>query len=393
MKTWIIVGMAAILGIGVGMGSAVVRLERTPWDGSFVAPRSAETPVETPAGPHPQVEVEDAIHDFGALDSHATGRHSFTFRNVGEGTLKLTKGDTTCKCTASLLGENGTEVEVLPGESTQVVMEWKGKGFMGPFQQTATIHTNDPEQPRVTLTITGRIVSAVGTVPSELVLSGVAAGETATGEVRIYGYQPTPLKITGHELADQATVDKFEVAFEPLSADEVAKQQDARHGHRVRVTVKPGLPPGPFQQRIVVKTDAADAPTIDIPVRGTISSEISIIGPGWNDERQTLALGTISSQAEIERTLRILIRGADRKEVKIEPVEVKPDLVEAKLGDPMEWQGGQVVQVPLTVRIPKGARLANYLGPDESRLGLILLKTNHPKIPQLRIFVRFAVIH
>lgn len=393
MKTWIIVGVAAILGLGVGMGSAVVRLERTPWDGSSGAPRLAEEPAQKSEGPQPKVEVDEDTHDFGALDSHATGRHSFTFRNVGEGLLRLTKGDTTCKCTASFLGENGTEVEVHPGESTQIAMEWKGKGFMGPFHQTATIHTNDPERPRVTLTITGRIVSAVGTDPPELVMSGISAGETATGEVRIYGYQPEPLKITGYEVSDQATADKFEVAFEPLSADEVAKQQDARHGQRMRVTVKPGLPPGPFQQKIVVKTDAADAPTVEVPVRGTISSQISIIGQGWDDERQIVSLGTIRSQAEVERTLRILIRGADRQQVKIELLEVKPDFVEVTVGKPTEGQGVQVVQIPLTIRIPKGTRLANYLGPDESQMGLIVLKTTHPKVPELRIFVRFAVIH
>jgi hypothetical protein len=392
MKTWILVGVAAILGLGVGIGGAVVRLERTPWNGSIAVPKK-ESQAAKPTGLRPKVSVDDETHDFGALDSHSTGRHTFVFRNVGDDILTLIKGDTTCKCTASLLGGESGRGELAPGKSTEVTLEWKGKGFAGPFHQSATIHTNDPDRPRVTLTITGRILTAVRTVPAELVLSGISAGESATGEVKLYGFYEKPLKITGHEFSDPSTADKFDVAFEPLSADEVAKEQDARNGHRVQVTVKPGLPPGAFEQRITLKTDSSDAPTVEIPVRGTISSEISIIGPGWNEEQQVLSLGTNSGQADVERTMRILIRGSERKEVVIEPVEVKPELLEVSLGKPTEWQGGQVVQVPLTVRIPKGGGLANYLGPERSQMGSILLKTSHPKVPQLRIYVRFAVVH
>jgi hypothetical protein len=337
--------------------------------------------------------VDEEQHDFGALDSHATGRYSFVFRNVGEGVLKLTKGDTTCKCTASLLGEDGSQAEVAPGGSTEVALEWKGKGFSGPFQQSATIHTNDPERPRVTLKISGRIVNAVSTSPTELVLSGVSAGEAATGEVKLFGYQNEPLEITGYDLSDKATADKFEVAFERLPADEVAKQQDAKSGHLVRVTLKPGLPPGTFEQKIVVKTNAKDAPTIELPVRGSISSEISIIGPGWNEESQLLSLGTATTQEEIKRTVRIIIRGPDRDKVRIRPVETTPNWLDVTVGESTQWQGGQVAQVPLTISVPRGSRPASYLGPDRSQFGRVVLETNHPKVPELQIFVRFAVLH
>ncbi len=395
MKTWIIVCTAAILGLGVGIGSAVVRLQQTPWGDSRAAsplPRKRPEPTE-PSGPPPKVVVDDETHDFGALDSHATGRHNFVFRNVGEGVLKLTKGDTTCKCAASLLGDDENEVEVAPGGATEVTLQWKGKGFSGPFHQSATIHTNDPERRRITLTISGRIIKAVDTSPSELVLTGVSAGEAATGEIKLFGYQRDPLEITGYKLSDEATAEKFDVAFEPLAADEIAKQQDATSGHLIHVTVKPGLPPGTFQQRIIVETNAKDVPTVEVPVRGRISSEISIIGPGWKEESQVLTLGTATAQQEITRTVRILIRGPDRENVQIENVESDPDLLDVSLGEPTEWQGGQVVHIPLTISIAEGSRPASYLGPDRSQLGRVELKTSHPKVPKLQIFVRFAVVH
>ncbi|NLX96829.1 MAG: DUF1573 domain-containing protein [Rhodopirellula sp.] len=392
MKTWVVVGFAAIVGLGVGVGSAVVRMEKTPWDGSAVMPKSNEPAPFTPVGAHPTAVVDSNKHDFGAMDSHATGRYAFVIRNTGDAVLKLTKGDTTCKCTASLLGEGGDAAEVRPGESTNVTLEWKGKGFMGPFHQSATIHTNDPEHPRLTLAITGRIVSAVSISPTNLVLRGISAGEAATGTLKLYGFQEKPLKITGYEVTEKATADKFELDHEPLSAEEIAKEQDAQSGHLIRVTLKPGLPLGAFQQKIVLKTDAEDAPTVEIPIQGTISSEISIIGAGWDEDRQILSLGTVSSQAGAERTVRILVRGPERKEVQVKPLSAAPEMVHVEVGDPTEWQGGQVVQIPLTIRIPAGSRPANYLGTDKESLAQVVLETTHPKARQLRILLRFAVV-
>ncbi len=392
MKTSVVVGIAIILGLGVGVGSAVVRLERTRWDGISAVPKADQAPASIPEGPHPSAIVDNDKHDFGALDSHATGRHAFVIRNTGEAILKLTRGDTTCKCTASLLGESGDAAEVHPGESTEVTLEWKGKGFMGPFHQSATIHTNDPEHPRLTLSITGRIVSAVSISPTNLVLSGVSADEGATGELRLYGYQDKPLKITSHEITDQSTADKFSVDYEPLSPEEVAEEQDAKSGFRIQITLKPGLPLGAFQQKIVIHTDAEDAPTVDVPIQGTISSEISIIGAGWSEERQVLSLGPISSRAGLARTLRMLVRGPDRKDVKVEPLSATPDLVKVEVGEPTEWQGGQVVQIPLTIRIPQGSPPANYLVTDKEHPAEIVIGTTHPKAKQLRILLRFAVV-
>ncbi|NUQ61958.1 MAG: DUF1573 domain-containing protein [Pirellulales bacterium] len=393
MKTWIVVSVAAILGLGVGVGSALVRLEQAPWDGSAAPTKPNESAATIPTGPHPTAVAETDKHDFGALDSHATGRHSFVIKNTGQAVLKLTKGSTSCKCTASLLGDNAESADVPTGGSTEVTLEWKGKGFKGPFNQTATINTNDPEHPRLTFTISGRIVTAVSIAPTNLVLSGITAGEPATGELKLFGYLEKPLKITGYEVTDKTTADKFDLAFEPLPPEEIAKEQDARSGQIVRVTVKPGLPLGAFQQKIVLKTDAENAPTVEIPVQGTISSEIAIIGSGWDDGRQILSLGTVSSQAGLERTIRILVRGPERNDVKIKPLSATPSLLQVETGIPTEWQGGQVVQIPLTVRIPKGARPAHYLGTDEDKLAQITLETTHSKAPQLRLLVRFAVVN
>jgi hypothetical protein len=49
------------------------------------------------------------------------------------------------------------------------------------------------------------------------------------------------------------------------------------------------------------------------------------------------------------------------------------------------------VQTPLIIDIPPGSGPANYAGTGQSKLAEIILATTHPKVPKLRIFVRFVI--
>jgi hypothetical protein len=89
--------------------------------------------------------------------------------------------------------------------------------------------------------------------------------------------------------------------------------------------------------------------------------------------------------------LLLIARGPLGKEVQFAVVRTDPDLLQVdqqKLKETTMIGSGTVTQTPLIIRIPKGSRRATYLG---SQLGEILIKTNYPEIPLLRIRVRFAV--
>ena len=163
-------------------------------------------------------------------------------------------------------------------------------------------------------------------------------------------------------------------------------------GYLLQVTVKPGLPLGGFRQTILVKTNQESVPTVKIPVVGTVVGDISIYGRGWDGENNVLTLGTLASQEEVESVLLLVTRGPYSKEIKFEldPTSPSPDLIEVdqqRLKKTTAIGSGEVTRTELVVRV-KGSRRANYLGP---KLGEILIHTNHPEIPVLRIRVRFAV--
>ncbi len=386
-----------------------MRFLATPWDGD-----PGSVGVGTPAaaahgGPAPRATVDREEYEFGTLDIRAEGKHEFVFTNRGEGTLLLTSGETSCGCAVSKI-EDGI---VAPGESEKVTVTWKADKGEGPFRHTATIQTNDPARPRVTLTVWGRITRVVRPIPSELVLGQIAAGRPASGQVRLLCYLDEPLEIRGCDLVDEETKDQFEVTSEPLAADQLQKEdgegsgsgstgglgsggkkekpERPHSGYLLKVLVKPGLPLGVFRQTILVRTNLKSVPKVEIPLAGTVVGDISIVGRGWNDETGVLTLGTIVSRWGAERRLVLVSRGPHAKEVEFTLVRTNPDLLvvdQERLKETRPIGDGAVTQTPLVIRVPKGSRPADYLGAE---LGEILIKTTHPQIPLLRIRVRFAV--
>ena len=54
---------------------------------------------------------------------------------------------------------------------------------------------------------------------------------------------------------DADTAAYFDVSYEPLSKEEVKKEKGASCGLLAKVTVKPGLPLGPINQTIHIKSE------------------------------------------------------------------------------------------------------------------------------------------
>ncbi len=390
MKIWFPIGLALVLGIGSGVGIAMVRIARLPWDGTPAgAPLGIKEAGESPGLP-PEVFIEETTHDFGFMDKDAKGEHDFVFENRGKGPLHLEQGPTSCKCTASVLEEG----DIPPGGSAIVTIEWKaeiGLGGTGDFSQTAVILTNDPGRPRVTLKIKGRVTVAVRPEPSRLLVNGITAGQASSASLRVYGFLPEPLQIVGHEFEDAEAAEHFGVTCEPLTPDEWSEEEGATSGYLVEVDLKPSLPVGPFEQTILLRTNYAEAATVKVPVQGTVTGEVSIFGAGWKADRGVLHWGSVRSEEGAERKLFIRTSGPHANDITFKIGEVYPDLLEVELGKTSQMGGGDVSLTELTIRVPKGSRPADHLGSSEEQLGRIILETSHPQTPKLRILVRFAV--
>jgi len=340
----------------------------------------------------PKLVVEQEEFQFGRTETNSSGSHDFRLTNAGTGPLVLNQGKSTCGCCTCVcktqLPDGG---RILPGESAAVTLKWTIKRFTGAYHQSSTILTNDPDRPEVTLAVSGRIVPKVRVVPWQLVLSSALVDQKATGEVCVYGYRSEPLKIVDCRLSDPSTSQYFETAIDPLSASQIAEEKDARSGFLIRVILKPGLPLGPFRQQIILNTNLDSASTMEVPIEGRIVNHISVVGRGWDSQAGMLKLPVVASSKGSHRSLMLVVRGPHSKQTEFKLVQVVPECVKVKLGETRAINKGASTRTALTIRIPAGSSPGNYLGPPQGEVGQVIIDTNHPQQPQLRIPVSFVI--
>jgi hypothetical protein len=390
MKAWHVVVLAAVAGVALGSGMSWARFGHSP----PFRPVSDQAPSPEAAVDRPKVWVDETFHDFGRVDRDSQLEHKFRFKNIGDRTLTLKPGGTTCaKCTIAEL----SQPEVAPGETVDVTVIYKTTFSQPTFRQTARVLTNDPEQPRVELNISGVVTSRFSVVPEGINLSKVSSNAISKGEVRIFSFLTDEIEVTAHEFTEPGSAPYFEVETGPLARDQL-NEPEARGGCRVQVTLKPGLPLGPIRQtiRLTLRMQGIeDTPAVDVSIYGTVESDLSIVGPGWDAEHARLTMGSkgvVESGRGTTSKLLVLVRGEHRHEVTLKPIKIEPSWLKVTVEPPSDLASGPVTQIPLVIEIPKGTPPVNHRGSDQGKYGEIVLETTHPDLQQIRISLQFVVV-
>jgi hypothetical protein len=384
--------VAAVLGVSLGLSLTWAELGpywRAP-PGVGLGDVSGDPEIETDR-PHPHAVVVDSdTFNFGHMQQDAHGHHTFEIRNEGGAPLSLIKGSTSCKCTLSELADN----LVQPGESAKVHLEWSASVGEGEFRHHATVRTNDPRRPVITLTIEGHISRSHKVAPRELLFSSIDVGKGASGEVFIYAYDSDSLAIIRHEYLQSASAQYFDLQIEDMKAELLNKEEGAKAGKIVRVVVKPGLPLGELRQRIRLVLDLPGEPTVELSVDGHVIGDIAIVGPSpWDDSLSALNLGVVKSDEGFRSSgMYLLAKGDHRDQLDLKVHEIRPDILQIEFEAPQPLPDQELVKVPFTVVVPPGAAAGAHNGTFDAPAGRIDIDTGHPTTPRLRLFVLFSVV-
>lgn len=393
----IVLTLALCVACGVSIG-----ILRAAWHFGLLGTSRVTSPFEYPPesdddfwqlppdGPQPKLSLDSLAHDFGVMEVETEGRHVFIFRNTGDYPLLLRRGKTTCKCTLANLDDEA----IPPGGSAQVTLEWTAITPSGVwtnlFRQRASIHTNDPRRPTVDLVITGTLTMPIRSLPTDLALQDLAQRQTKTVDLRVYGFRDAPLEILGHKFVSVETSKYFTIRMEPLSGKELSAES-AKSGYRLSVTLKPGLPLGPFQQTIRLHTNYADVPTVDIPVTGQIVGNCIVSGAGYSRRTGILSIPKVSGRKGMRRELSVIVYGADNSGSAVRVTQTTPPAMIATLGKPSPHDNGQAIRIPLTIEIPVNTPPMKFPGPLASQLGEITIETGFDEMSELKIRVKFVV--
>jgi hypothetical protein len=210
---------------------------------------------EVPEVSGPRIQFDDGTFDFGTLYQRETVEHEFTFRNVGDGPLAITKVVSTCACAATAPSKK----EVAAGESGTIKVEVRAGLLRGKLKKAVYVESNAVNEPRATLIITGEIRQEVEVEPLGFYIGRRKVGETIERTFTIRGVEAKEFSIPEVTAGDPS----LQVEGPVRLAGEVAR-------YEMTIRFGPAEKAGRVNLKVVVQTDLEHTPEIAIPVYGRV---------------------------------------------------------------------------------------------------------------------------
>lgn len=346
-------------------------LETNPFD--LVAP-----------GPKPKVVVNVTHYDFGVMVLGAEQSHDYVFKNEGEASLRLAKGPMMCKCTIPVVPDQ----EIKPGESISIKLTWKPVTVAEDFSKEAVIWTNDPAKPKVNISIKGEVYDDPMAYPQGYFLGDIPWDQEHESEVHLMSSTSSDLKVNSVEFSNPKWMSVTQIPVDIASVFQGAKPRPVpKSGLTMKLKIAPSNTVGPFHAWIKVKTNIKDEPTT-IGVSGVRSGPISIHSQYYQAASSLLDLKRIKSADGKESKLMVSLKPFGQDLQILEAVSKSQHLTATLRKMPTTAEAKKENYV-LLIQAAKGVTAGTVFTtevPDE-----LTLKTNHPQVPEIHIWVRYTV--
>jgi hypothetical protein len=206
-------------------------------------------PAEAPEG-RPKLVVGQPVHDFGDVEQGKLVQHGFVVKNEGSSPLHIKR---IVPCCGGMSAHTTADV-IEPGQEARLHVNLSLRRQQGRQNREVLVETNDPQQPRLRLSLVGNSFSRVQVEPQRLELARDAEQETMTGVVEVRARDGL----------------SFDVVETRTSADDVVAQVavlEPGTQYRVGVSVQRSPSDGPFHGWVHLVTDQkGEYEIIGIPV-------------------------------------------------------------------------------------------------------------------------------
>jgi|GEM_PF-355354 len=289
-------------------------------------PESLLPPMTQPAGPLPEVKVDEPVYDFGKLLGVDSVSHTFRMRNVGEGELRIESVRPTCGCTVA--GEWAKTCP--PGGTWEVPITLRTAGYDGAVSKHIVVMTNDPRQRQVSYTIKGEIRPRFSIKPMRTVnIPGLQKSSVSSAKLTITNQLDKPVKFG----TPQVSSPSFKV--------EMREVKEGRE-YELQVTTVPPLNDGTNHAQITIETDCEQEPKLTIPIYATVTPRLTL---------SPLVIPVPSPTIQDARRA-LMLRNSGEKPVTVKEVQVSVPQVKSEVTVAQE---GKLYQIWLT--IPKGTEI------------------------------------
>ena len=193
----------------------------------------------------PKIVFDRAVYDFGEIWEQEKVRHTFTVRNLGNTNLEISDVQSSCRCTSLVV----TDRIIAPNETGQIEVEYDSRGYRGTAEEHVTISSNDPVRPTTVLRIHGHVYSIPKALPETL---SIRDDIQQTKQIFIQqSSNNTPVKI---------------VSVTSNVAGIVPTIMQVKHQAIVKLEIAPNVLNGISDAKVLIHTDSAQTPTIEVPV-------------------------------------------------------------------------------------------------------------------------------
>ena len=281
-----------------------------------------------------------------------------------------------CKCTVP----NIPGGEIAPGESVEVVLEWKPEATTDSFDKYAEIWTNDPENEKLRLTITGEVRDLViVNPPAPWTVTSVREDEPTTFSGAI-GSGEDKFEIVSVE----TSAEWLSVDFQPFEAGDLEEfGEGVSSGYMVSGTIRPEMPVGRFEERVTITTDLQNEYQIVIAINGTRPGPFSIIGRDWFGGQMTVLMSNVKAAEGKSVTVSLFTDAADVP-LEFTNVTSKPDLVRVEMKRDETFTSPTKEKYDITFTVPPGSPVGRFEADDRIS---VAIETNREAIPHIELSV------
>jgi len=128
---------------------------------------------------------------------------------------------------------------------------------VGPLAGMVTVHTNHAKQKLVEIPVSGFVRPVLAITPPKADFGRIELKQPHRRSFSIKNFATEPIKVIGVDPPGQG----FEAKVEPL--------EEGRN-YVVRLTLDPGLPKGPFHNKLTIHTDSPKSPILEVELIGTV---------------------------------------------------------------------------------------------------------------------------
>ena len=243
-----------------------------------------------------KISFEEQVYDFGKIYIGESVKHAFKLKNLGKGELIINNVKSSCGCTAALVSKN----ILLKDEEGEVEVKFNSGHYVGKVTKSVIVNSNDPENSKYKLTITGEVIEEVSVNPKRINFGIIRKGDYCTKNMEIKTVQELKIDIKKVE--------------SPSPYITIIKNKTGENNYVCQVTISKYDYIGKFNGIVFIYTSSSKQERIDVPFSGEIVGDLTFYP-------EVLSFGSVKLGQDVKKTV---IVNFINKDVKIEKIEVEP---------------------------------------------------------------------